>query len=80
MTLEKIGKGIAASCTERIRGSAGRFGERGFVFVGSEVGESTLLSWQIGSGGMKEVVKSVEMQVEDPNPGGDEMDFDDEDG
>ncbi|KAK4694040.1 hypothetical protein P7C70_g8813, partial [Phenoliferia sp. Uapishka_3] len=43
MKLSKCGMGVAASCVERIRGSRGRFGEKGLVFVGSEVGESTLI-------------------------------------
>ena len=51
MKLQKVGRGVAASCVERIRGSKGRFGEDGYVFVGSEVGESTLVRWEIGTGG-----------------------------
>lgn len=50
MKLQKVGRGVAASCVERIRGSKGRFGENGYVFVGSEVGESSLIRWEIGSG------------------------------
>lgn len=48
MTFKVVGQTIAGSCTERIRGSVGRFGEEGYVFVGSEVGESSLLRWEIG--------------------------------
>lgn len=51
MKLQKVGRGVAASCVERIRGSKGRFGENGYVFVGSEVGESSLIRWEIGVGG-----------------------------
>jgi cleavage and polyadenylation specificity factor subunit 1 len=48
MKLEKVATGVSASCVERIRGSVGRFGEQGYVFVGSEVGESALMSWKVG--------------------------------
>jgi cleavage and polyadenylation specificity factor subunit 1 len=48
MIFKKLRNGVAGSCVERIRGSVGRFGEEGYVFVGSEVGESALLRWEIG--------------------------------
>lgn len=51
MKLDKVARGTPASCVERIRGSVGRFGEQGYVFVGSEVGESALVSWEIGNAG-----------------------------
>ena len=70
MKLTVVGKSVAGSCVERIRGSRGRFGEEGYVFVGSEVGECSLLSWEIdGVRGGRAVVKVEE-----------EMDLDDEDG
>lgn len=75
MKLQKVGKGIAASCVERIRGSKGRFGENGYVFMGSEVGGSALLRWEIGAGGSNGVVPVVA-----PAPQDDGMDLDDDDG
>lgn len=75
MKLQKVGKGIAASCVERIRGSKGRFGENGYVFVGSEVGDSALLRWEIGAGGMNGAAPMVAPASQD-----DGMDLDDDDG
>ena len=70
MKLTIVGKSVAGSCVERIRGSRGRFGEEGYVFVGSEVGECSLMSWGIdGVRGGRAAVKVEE-----------EMDLDDEDG
>ncbi|KAM0749012.1 hypothetical protein T439DRAFT_382097 [Meredithblackwellia eburnea MCA 4105] len=51
LRLRKKGKGVPGSCVERIRGSKGNFGDRGFVFVGSEVGEGALLKWVVGKEG-----------------------------
>lgn len=70
MSLRKVGNGVASSCVERIRGSVGRFGEKGYVFVGSEVGESTLLSWEIAA---------VNSRTQAPADDG-EMDLDDDEG
>lgn len=74
MKLEKIGSGVPASCVERIRGSVGRFGEQGYAFVGSEVGESSLISWELhGKGSSAGVIEPVVSAV-------DIMDVDDDDG
>ena len=51
MKIQRAGSGVPASCVERIRGSVGQFGERGYVFVGSEVGEPSLVGWEIGGAG-----------------------------
>ncbi|KAI5476013.1 cleavage and polyadenylation specificity factor subunit 1 [Pseudohyphozyma bogoriensis] len=75
MKLSKAGNGVAASCVERIRGSAGRFGEKGYVFVGSEVGESVLMSWEIASAGGAAIQTSAWGSAGDA--GGD-MDLDDD--
>lgn len=72
MRLKQVGQGVAASCVERIRGSKGRFGENGLVFVGSEVGESTLVRWEIGNEAKGAVVPAP---VED-----DGMELDDDEG
>ena len=72
MKLTRVGTGVAASCVERVRGSRGRFGEHGFVFVGSEVGESAVVRWEIGTGAVGPVQPAV---IED-----DGMELDDEDG
>lgn len=75
MKLQTVGKGVAASCVERIRGSKGRFGENGYVFVGSEVGDSSLLRWEIGAG----AVNGAAQIVAAPAPQNDGMDLDDDD-
>lgn len=72
MRLDRVGQGVAASCVERVRGSRGRFGEHGFMFVGSEVGESAVVRWEIGSGAGG---RTDPVPVED-----DGMELDDEDG
>lgn len=76
MKLQKVGEGVAAACVERIRGSKGRFGEQGYVFVGSEVGESTLLRWEMGSS----VEASSAAAVMPSAAQNDAMEPDDEDG
>lgn len=74
LKLTRIGVGVGASCVERIRGSVGRFGERGYVFLGSEVGDSSLLAWEIGSDSddVREEILALEPSTE--------MEVDDEDG
>lgn len=74
LKLTRIGVGVGASCVERIRGSVGRFGEKGYVFLGSEVGNSSLLAWEIGSDN-----NEVHEEILALEPGT-EMDVDDEDG
>lgn len=75
MKLEKVGKGVPASSVERIRGSIGRFGEQGYAFVGSEVGESTLISWEIGNSQNRlEISEPISVTAIDT------MEVDDEDG
>lgn len=73
MKLQRVGTGVAGSCVERIRGSAGRFGEDGYVFVGSEVGESVLMRWEL-SGARASGLHSAAAKAEE------DMDYDDEDG
>ncbi|SCZ90601.1 BZ3500_MvSof-1268-A1-R1_Chr9g10894 [Microbotryum saponariae] len=69
MNLKQVGRGVPASCVERIRGSKGRFGEMGYVFVGSHAGESSLLSWQVGA------TNGTSSELASSRPT--EMDFDD---
>lgn len=75
MKLDKVAGGTPASCVERIRGSVGRFGEQGYVFVGSEVGESALVSWEIGNAGASAGTAREVLHAED-----DEMDLDEDQG
>lgn len=78
MKLDKTGTGVPASCVERIRGSVGRFGEQGYAFVGSEVGESSLISWALRSSGS--FVNTIESTVSAPDTMDVDVDVDDEDG
>lgn len=79
MSLTKVGAGVAASCVERIRGSQGRFGEQGYVFVGSEVGESTLLRWDVKSTAVANGASTTIAPVVEAKPLDDmELDYDED--
>lgn len=79
MRIQRAGSGVPASCVERIRGSVGQFGERGYVFVGSEVGESSLVGWEIGGADPGTGPGAAGGASDSSLPVKDEMDIDDDD-